>query len=112
MASMRPPIAEQLIVHRPSAESIDLSGKRVVVTGASSGIGEAGAELFARHGATVVVVARRQDLLEAVADRITSDGGSAIALPCDLSDLDAVDELVKTVEDRLGGVDILVNNAG
>jgi NAD(P)-dependent dehydrogenase (short-subunit alcohol dehydrogenase family) len=112
MASMRPPIAEQLIMHRPSAESIELRGKRVVVTGASSGIGEAGAELFARHGATVVVVARRQDLLEGVADRITAEGGRAIALPCDLSDLDAVDELVKAVQDRLGGVDILVNNAG
>jgi NAD(P)-dependent dehydrogenase (short-subunit alcohol dehydrogenase family) len=112
MASMRPPLAEQLIVHRPSAESIDLSGKRVVITGASSGIGEAGAELFARHGATVVVVARRRDLLEAVADRINSSGGTALAMPCDLSDLDAVDELAKTVEDRLGGVDILVNNAG
>jgi NAD(P)-dependent dehydrogenase (short-subunit alcohol dehydrogenase family) len=112
MASMRPPIAEQLIMHRPSAGSIELRGKRVVITGASSGIGEAGAELFARHGATVVVVARRQDLLEGVADRITAKGGTAIALPCDLSDLDAVDELVKAVEDRLGGVDILVNNAG
>ena len=112
LASMRPPIPDQLLMLRPSAQSIDLVGKRVVLTGASSGIGEAAAELFARHGATVVVVARRQDLLDAVAQRITGEGGAAIALPCDLSDLDAVDELVKNVEDRLGGVDILVNNAG
>ena len=107
MASMRPPIAEQLLMYRPSAGAVDLRGKRVVVTGASSGIGEAAAHLFAQQGATVVVVARRQDLLEAVAKRT-----GAIALPCDLSDLDAVDELVKTVEDHLGGLDILVNNAG
>ena len=111
MASMRPPIAEQLLLQRPSAYTVNLTDKRVVITGASSGIGEAAAILFAQQGATVVAVARRQDLLDAVAQRITTDGGSAIALPCDLSDLDAVDEAVKTVEDRLGGVDILVNNA-
>lgn len=106
MASMRPPIAEQLL-NRPLAESVDLRGKRVVVTGASSGIGEAGAARFAQHGATVVAVARRRELLDELAQRT-----GAIAMPCDLSDMDAVDELVKTVEDRLGGVDILVNNAG
>jgi NAD(P)-dependent dehydrogenase (short-subunit alcohol dehydrogenase family) len=112
MASMRPPISQKLLLHRPSREHVDLRGKRVVLTGASSGIGEAAAELFAHQGATVVVVARRQELLEAVAQRITAQGGSAFALPCNLSDLAAVDELVKTVEDRIGGVDILVNNAG
>jgi NAD(P)-dependent dehydrogenase (short-subunit alcohol dehydrogenase family) len=106
MASMRPPIAERLL-YRPVAGTVDLDGKRVVITGASSGIGEAAAHLFAEHGATVVVVARRQDLLDAVARRT-----GAIALACDLSDLDAIDDLVKTVEDRLGGLDILVNNAG
>ena len=112
MASMRPPISQKLSLHRPTGTSVDLRGKRVVLTGASSGIGEAAAELFADEGATVVVVARRQDLLEAVAQRITARGGSAFALPCNLSDLAAVDDLVKTVEDRIGGVDILVNNAG
>jgi len=112
MASMRPPIVEQLLLHRPSAETVNLNGKRVVITGASSGIGEAAAYLFAREGAATVVVARREDVLDDVAQRITTEGGAAIALPCDLSDFDAVDELVKTVEDRLGGVDILVNNAG
>lgn len=112
MASMRPPISQKLSLRRPTGTSVDLRGKRVVLTGASSGIGEAAAELFADEGATVVVVARRQDLLEAVAQRITARGGSAFALPCNLSDLAAVDDLVKTVEDRIGGVDILVNNAG
>ena len=112
MASMRPPISQKLLLHRPTGTRVDLRGKRVVLTGASSGIGEAAAELFADERATVVVVARRQDLLESVAQRITARGGSAFALPCNLSDLAAVDDLVKTVEDRIGGVDILVNNAG
>jgi NAD(P)-dependent dehydrogenase (short-subunit alcohol dehydrogenase family) len=112
MASMRPPISQKLLLHRPTGTSVDLRGKRVVLTGASSGIGEAAAELFGDEGATVVVVARRQDLLEAVAQRITARGGSAFALPCNLSDLAAVDALVKTVGDRIGGVDILINNAG
>ena len=67
---------------------------------------------FARRGATVVVVARRKDLLDDLADRILADGGDALAIDCDLSDLDAVDALAARVEKEIGGVDILVNNAG
>ena len=96
----------------PSRTRIPLRGKRVLITGASSGIGEAGAEAFAAKGAEVIIVARRADLLEDVAVRISGNGGLATALPCDLSDLDAVDALADTVERRFGGVDILVNNAG
>ncbi|WP_374023003.1 SDR family oxidoreductase [Mycobacterium sp. HNNTM2301] len=112
LATMRPPMAPQVLVNRPAIKPVDLAGKRILLTGASSGIGEAAAELLAREGATVVVVARRQDLLDALAQRITAAGGSALALPCDVSDLDAVDALVADVEKRLGGVDILINNAG
>jgi NAD(P)-dependent dehydrogenase (short-subunit alcohol dehydrogenase family) len=111
LASMRPPLLPRLLPN-PGAADIDLTGKRVVLTGASSGIGECAAEQFARRGAKVVAVARRQDLLEEVVGRITASGGDAIAIPCDLSDLDAVDALVADVEKRLGGVDILINNAG
>ena len=108
---MRPPLLPRLLPN-PGAADIDLTGKRVVLTGASSGIGECAAEQFARRGAKVVAVARRQDLLDEVVGRITASGGDAIAIPCDLSDLDAVDALVADVEKRLGGVDILINNAG
>ena len=111
LATMRPPISPQILLNRPAIKPVELKGKRILLTGASSGIGEAGAELFAQHGATVVAVARRQDLLEAVADRITTAGGTAISMPCDLSDMDAIDALVADVEKRLGGVDILINNA-
>ena len=107
---MRPPLP--LGLYRPGDKPVDLDGKRILLTGASSGIGESAAEQFARHGATVVAVARRQDLLDALVDRITDGGGTAIAIPCDLSDMDAVDALVADVEERLGGVDILINNAG
>jgi NAD(P)-dependent dehydrogenase (short-subunit alcohol dehydrogenase family) len=102
LTAMRPPQA------LPTSTNIDLRGKRILVTGASSGIGEAGAEQLADAGATVIVVARRADLLAALVERIHAKGGSAQALPCDLADLDAIDELVETV----GAVDILINNAG
>ncbi|MFM9033824.1 MAG: SDR family oxidoreductase [Mycobacterium sp.] len=106
LAGLRPPPSV------PSRTRIRLRGKRVLVTGASSGIGEAGAERFAEEGAEVIVVARRADLLDALTARIADAGGTAAAIPCDLSDLDAVDALAETVEQRFGGVDILVNNAG
>ncbi|MEO6795065.1 MAG: SDR family oxidoreductase [Mycobacterium sp.] len=112
LAAMRPPVAPQLLAYRPLSKPVDLRGKRVLLTGASSGIGEAGAELFAAQGANVVVVARRKDLLDEVAQRITAAGGDATAIACDLSDMDAVDALAADVQKRLGGVDILVNNAG
>ena len=112
LTSMRPPISPQLLSNRPAIKPVELDGKRILLTGASSGIGAAAAEQFARHGATVVVVARRRDLLDAVAERIKTGGGTAISIPCDVSDMDAIDALVADVENRIGGVDILINNAG
>jgi NAD(P)-dependent dehydrogenase (short-subunit alcohol dehydrogenase family) len=112
LAGMRPPTASQLRLYSPAAKPVEVAGKRILVTGASSGIGESGAEKLARRGATVVAVARRKDLLDAVVERITAAGGAATAMPCDLSDMNAVDALVADVEERLGGIDILVNNAG
>jgi NAD(P)-dependent dehydrogenase (short-subunit alcohol dehydrogenase family) len=109
LASMRPPLTAQLLEPR---HDVDLVGKRILVTGASSGIGEAGAQKLAREGARLIVVARRGELLDSVVERITADGGDATAIACDLSDLDAVDALVTTVDERFGGVDVLINNAG
>ncbi|ORB74784.1 SDR family oxidoreductase [Mycobacterium scrofulaceum] len=112
LATMRPPMAPQVLVNRPAIKPVDLNGKRILLTGASSGIGEAAAELLAREGATVAVVARRRELLDTLAQRITAAGGTALPMPCDVSDMDAVDALVADAEKRLGGVDILINNAG
>jgi len=102
LAGMRPPLS------LPTGTNIDLRGKRILLTGASSGIGAAAAEQFADAGAEVIAVARRADLLDDVVSGITAAGGTAHAIPCDLADLDAIDQLTKTV----GRVDILVNNAG
>jgi NAD(P)-dependent dehydrogenase (short-subunit alcohol dehydrogenase family) len=110
LASMRPALTDQALQRR--GDAVDLKGKRILLTGASTGIGEAAAEKFGRRGATVVVVARRQELLDELVERITREGGEARAHAADLSDLDAVDELVAKVEQDLGGVDILINNAG
>ncbi|MCV7374312.1 SDR family oxidoreductase [Mycolicibacterium arabiense] len=109
LASMRPPLTAQLLAPR---RDIDLTGKRILVTGASSGIGEAGARKLAAAGAKLIVVARRRDLLDAVVADVTAAGGDATAIDCDLSDLDAVDALVADVDERFGGVDVLINNAG
>ena len=79
----------------PSRSPVDLRGKRILVTGASSGIGAAAAEKFAAEGATVIIVARRAELLAEVAGRITARGGEAIAIPTNLVDMDAVDALVQ-----------------
>jgi len=89
-----------------------VAGKVVLITGASSGIGEATAEKLGAAGATVALVARRRTELEAVAERIAAAGGRASVHPCDLTDPGAVDALVAAVEAEHGHVDVLVNNAG
>ena len=96
---------------RPGAPS-PLAGRVVMVTGASSGIGEATARLAAGRGAHVLLVARRAEALGALAHEIADAGGSAAAYTCDLTDLEAVDDLVATVLGEHGAVDYLVNNAG
>jgi NADP-dependent 3-hydroxy acid dehydrogenase YdfG len=89
-----------------------LDGKVAVVTGASSGIGEATALALAREGASVLLGARREDRLRALAERIESEGGRAIARPVDLSDEEQVTAFIHAAHDELGGLDVLVNNAG
>ncbi|SFB58317.1 Thioester reductase domain-containing protein [Amycolatopsis marina] len=89
-----------------------LHGRTVLITGASSGIGRATALQAAERGATVLLVARRAVELDQVRSEITPSGGRASAYPCDLTDPDAVESLVKTVLAEHGAVDMLVNNAG
>jgi short-subunit dehydrogenase len=92
---------------------MDLRDANVVVTGGSSGIGEATAIAFARRGARVILVARRKDRLEAVAERIEHAGGRAIAWTCDVTDLAGVEKLPGLVQELTGRpADVLVNNAG
>ena len=95
----------------PDAPS-PLVGRTVLVTGGSSGIGEATAHAAAARGATVLVVARRADELARVVSDVEARGGVAFAHACDLTDGPAVDRLVATVLAEHGGVDYLVNNAG
>jgi NAD(P)-dependent dehydrogenase (short-subunit alcohol dehydrogenase family) len=89
-----------------------LHDRVVLVTGASSGIGRATAQLVARHGARVVLVSRTQEKLEALKTEIESGGGHAFVYPTDLSDLEQCDSMIKRVLAEQGRVDILVNNAG
>jgi short-subunit dehydrogenase len=90
----------------------DFKGRRVLVTGASSGIGAGLAEEFARRGATVAVCARRQERLAAVLARCQTNSPESRMWVTDLADPNAVDGLVASVLNDLGGVDVLVNNAG
>lgn len=95
-----------------SAHDHELAGDVAIVTGASSGIGEATAEALAAEGAHVVLAARRADELAALADRIEDTDGDALVVPTDITDDDAIDDLVSETVDEYGRIDILVNNAG
>ncbi|MCZ8380913.1 SDR family oxidoreductase [Mycobacterium sp. CPCC 205372] len=101
LAGMRP------LPHLPSRRPVDLAGKRILLTGASAGIGAVAAEKLAARGASIIAVARREHLLAELVDRITAHGGRAVAMAADLADLDQVDHLVA----EAGPVDILINNA-
>jgi NADP-dependent 3-hydroxy acid dehydrogenase YdfG len=89
-----------------------LDGKVAWVTGAGTGIGEAGAKALAREGASVVLSGRRREPLEAVARAIETAGGRALVEPGDMTDAKRVTEIAESIRERFGRLDILVNNAG
>ncbi|MCP2293924.1 Thioester reductase domain-containing protein [Nocardia amikacinitolerans] len=97
---------------RPAVSGDPLSGRIVLITGASSGIGLATAHAVAARGATVLMVARGRADLAAAAESVRAEGGSAHVYPCDITDPEAVDGLVRAVLADHGHVDYLVNNAG
>ena len=92
--------------------NVDLSGQVVAITGASSGIGEATALACAEAGAAVSLAARRTDRIEALAERIRSAGGTALAIETDVSDEAQANAFVRRTHEELGRLDVLVNNAG
>ena len=89
-----------------------LDGKTAIITGASSGIGRAVAELFTKQGAQLVLNARRADLLDDLAADIRDAGGMAVAVPGNLTDEAISKHLVEAALDHFGKLDIAVNNAG
>ena len=90
----------------------DLTGRRALVTGGNSGIGEAMAHALGAAGAQVLLVARRESELAAAAQRLAVDGIEALWLAADLTDMSALRHAAREAERRLGAVDILVNAAG
>src|SRR4051795_10305455 len=91
---------------------MDLSGRRIAITGASSGIGEATALACAQAGAAVALAARRGDRIAELAKRIEDEGGRAVALPTDVADERQARAFIEHAYEQLGRLDALVNNAG
>jgi short-subunit dehydrogenase len=95
-------------------DDMEIKGKVVIVTGASSGIGEATARQFGREGAKVVLAARRVDRLESLAKEIntTGNGAETLVVQADLSRLEDIQSLISQTLSKFGRIDVLVNNAG
>jgi NADP-dependent 3-hydroxy acid dehydrogenase YdfG len=96
----------------PADFGSELDGQVAIVTGASSGIGEATAKSLASSGASVVVAARRENELQELQAQIEAEDGDALVVPTDITNDDDIDALVDATLDEYGRIDILVNNAG
>lgn len=91
---------------------LDLKGKTVLITGGSRGLGLVMAREFAREGARLVLCARDEEELQRAQADIERLGGEVMTVPCDVTNKDAVTQMIERVKSRFGGVDVLVNNAG
>lgn len=87
-------------------------GKTAIVTGASSGIGDAIVRDLVKHGINVIALARRMVRLQKLRDQLRNEKGNVIPIKCDVSDKTSIDAAFEQIEDRVGKVHILVNNAG
>lgn len=92
--------------------SDNIEGKVVVITGASSGLGEATARHLSAQGASVVLGARRIERLQSLADELNNLGGKAVAMQTDVTDPEQVQQLVDKAVETYGRVDVIINNAG
>jgi len=88
------------------------SGKTAIVTGASSGIGDAIVRDLVKHGINVIGLARRMVRLQKLRDQLRNEKGNVIPIKCDVSDKASIDAAFEQIEDRVGKLHILVNNAG
>jgi NAD(P)-dependent dehydrogenase (short-subunit alcohol dehydrogenase family) len=93
-------------------QPINVVGKTVIVTGASSGIGESISRQFANHGLNVVLLARRKEKLDQIVSEITQSGGSAFAISCDVTCPDQVSEAFQQASAKFGSIHFLIANAG
>ena len=89
-----------------------IENKVVVITGASSGLGEATARLLSAQAASVVLGARRVERVQSLANELTGNGGKALAIPTDVTDYDQVKKLVDAAVQTYGRIDVMINNAG
>lgn len=111
-ARLRRSLRWLLPARRSGRDHGQMVGTRVVITGASSGIGRAAALAFARHGASVVLAARRGEVLTRLAAECEALGARALAVPTDVTDAEAVQHLAGMADKALGGIDVWINNAG
>src|SRR3974377_101913 len=92
--------------------SNNIAGKVVVITGASSGLGEATARLLSAQGASVALGARRVNRIKSLAEELTKAGGKALAVATDVTNFDHVKHLVEGAVQTFGRIDVMINNAG
>ncbi len=90
----------------------NIEGKVVIITGASSGLGEAAAKMLSENGAIVVLGARREERINALAKEINQHGGKALAVKTDVTELSQVKNLIDSAVNTFGRIDVLINNAG